>query len=177
MHINRQSSFEALTRSRSKNMGSPKKNVEEMKKTDQTTKSSSTNLFVVLRYADWVDILLMILGTTGAIGDGMSTNILLVFASRIMNSLGYGQTQQNRSNFMAEVEQVCAQHFHFCSCSCSFFFFLEILLTFSSFFGFSFGFCDKQCSLNFVYLGLSVMVVAFMGNFKITFFFFALFFF
>lgn len=58
---------------------------------------------VIFRYADWVDVLLMFLGTIGAIGDGMSTNCLLVFASSLMNSLGNGQIQQN---FMHNVEKV-----------------------------------------------------------------------
>lgn len=65
------------------------------------------NICVIFRYADWVDILLMLLGTIGAIGDGMSTNWLILFVSRIMNSLGYGSnSQQNNNNFMGEVEKV-----------------------------------------------------------------------
>ncbi|KAF5748546.1 putative ABC transporter B family member 8 [Tripterygium wilfordii] len=98
--------------------------------------STSTNnernkycIGIIFRYADWVDYLLMFLGTVGAIGDGMSTNILLVFASRMMNSLGLGggqTTQQNHATFMSEVE---------------------------------------KCSLYFVFLGLAVMVVAFMEGY------------
>ncbi|KAL9224544.1 hypothetical protein vseg_000568 [Gypsophila vaccaria] len=82
----------------------------------------------IFRYADKIDIGLMILGTIGAIGDGMSTNCLLVFASRLMNSLGFGQNQMhsNASNFMSEVQ---------------------------------------KCSLYFVYLGLAVMVIAFMEGY------------
>jgi ATP-binding cassette subfamily B (MDR/TAP) protein 1 len=64
------------------------------------------SIAIIFRYADGVDIMLMLLGTAGAIGDGMSTNCLLVFASRLMNNLGYGKTQQNRGNFMDEVEKV-----------------------------------------------------------------------
>ncbi|KAF2285193.1 hypothetical protein GH714_038996 [Hevea brasiliensis] len=71
-------------------------------------------------------MLLILLGTIGAIGDGLSTNCLLVFASRLMNSLGHGKTQQNQGNFLSEVE---------------------------------------KCSLYFVYLGLAVMVVAFMEGY------------
>ncbi|XP_010249502.1 PREDICTED: putative ABC transporter B family member 8 [Nelumbo nucifera] len=81
---------------------------------------------VIFRYADWVDVVLMLLGTVGAIGDGMSTNCLLVFASRLMNSLGFGETQENQGNFMGGVE---------------------------------------KCSLYFVYLGLAVMMVAFMEGY------------
>ncbi|XP_023531116.1 putative ABC transporter B family member 8 [Cucurbita pepo subsp. pepo] len=77
----------------------------------------------IFRYADWVDVLLMFLGTIGAIGDGMSTNCLLVFASSLMNSLGNGKVHEN---FMDNVE---------------------------------------KCSLYFVYLGLAVMIVAFMEGY------------
>ncbi|KAF8407097.1 hypothetical protein HHK36_006222 [Tetracentron sinense] len=84
------------------------------------------NVTVIFRYADWVDILLMLLGTVGAIGDGMSTNCILLFASRLMNSLGYGEIQKNDRNFMDEVE---------------------------------------KCSLYFVYVGLAVMVLAFMEGY------------
>ncbi|TYI22086.1 hypothetical protein ES332_A06G080400v1 [Gossypium tomentosum] len=69
------------------------------------------NICIIFRYADWVDILLMVLGTIGAIGDGMSTNWLILFVSRIMNSLGYGSnSQQNNNNFMGEVEK-CTLYF------------------------------------------------------------------
>ncbi|KAF2532982.1 hypothetical protein F2Q70_00032068, partial [Brassica cretica] len=51
----------------------------------------------------WIDIVLMVLGTVGAIGDGMSTNVALVFASKIMNSLGYGQ--HNPHTFKDEVQK------------------------------------------------------------------------
>ncbi|XP_059638215.1 putative ABC transporter B family member 8 [Cornus florida] len=82
---------------------------------------------IIFRYADWVDILLMSFGTLGAIGDGMSTNCLLLYVSRLFNSLGYAKTQPNPAvNFMDEVE---------------------------------------KCSLYFVYLGLAVMVAAFMEGY------------
>ncbi|PKI60654.1 hypothetical protein CRG98_018955 [Punica granatum] len=72
---------------------------------------SRTSVAIIFRYADWVDVLLMLFGTVGAIGDGMSTNILLLFASQIMNSLGYGGSGQSRgSSFMAEVER-CSLYF------------------------------------------------------------------
>lgn len=44
------------------------------------------------RYADWVDHLPMFLASIAAVGDNMSTNVLLVSASCLMNSLGYGKT-------------------------------------------------------------------------------------
>uniref|UniRef100_A0A7N0VKW2 ABC transporter B family member 8 n=1 Tax=Kalanchoe fedtschenkoi TaxID=63787 RepID=A0A7N0VKW2_KALFE len=84
---------------------------------------------LIMKYADWLDIVLMLLGSVGAIGDGMSTNVLLLFVSRLMNSLGYGQERQSRdgsSSFMDEVE---------------------------------------KCSLDFVYIGLGIMAVAFLEGY------------
>ncbi|OMO82685.1 hypothetical protein CCACVL1_11808 [Corchorus capsularis] len=104
-------------------MGSPAEK-KELEKGEMSGRKH--NISIIFRYADWVDILLMVLGTLGAIGDGMSTNWLIVFAGRIMNSMGYGNTQQNNHNFMDEV---------------------------------------KKCSLYFTYLGLAVMVVAFMEGY------------
>ncbi|KAG7559344.1 ABC transporter type 1 transmembrane domain superfamily [Arabidopsis thaliana x Arabidopsis arenosa] len=72
------------------------------------------------------DIVLMVLGTVGAIGDGMSTNVALVFASRIMNSLGYGQHNPSSTTFKEEIQ---------------------------------------KSSLDFVYLGLAVLGVAFMEGY------------
>ncbi|CAD6258573.1 unnamed protein product [Miscanthus lutarioriparius] len=87
----------------------------------------------MFRFADRVDVLLMALGTLGAIGDGCSTNLLLIFASDVMNALGYGGAQAaatggaKSAQFMHQVEKSC---------------------------------------LNFVYLALVVLAVAFMGNFS-----------
>ena len=64
----------------------------------------------LFKFADRVDVLLMVLGTLGAIGDGCSTNLLLIFASDVMNSLGHGHAQQQSSamsaHFMHDIEKV-----------------------------------------------------------------------
>ncbi|XP_013614469.1 PREDICTED: putative ABC transporter B family member 8 [Brassica oleracea var. oleracea] len=77
-------------------------------KTEPVSSKSSCNIHVIFRFADWIDIVLMVLGTVGAIGDGMSTNVALVFASKIMNSLGYGQ--HNPHTFKDEVQK-CSLYF------------------------------------------------------------------
>lgn len=107
-------------------MGSPEKG--ELAKRGMERKESKS-IVVIFRYADWVDLVLMFLGTVGAIGDGMSTNCLLVFVSRLMNSLGYGNTQKNHGNFMDEVEKVGIQHTFSLSLSQSslFFFFYPLV--------------------------------------------------
>ncbi|KAE8731965.1 putative ABC transporter B family member 8 [Hibiscus syriacus] len=61
-------------------MGSPEKNGFPREK------ETRHNIFIIFGYADWVDVLLMIMGTIGAIGDGMSTNWLILFVSRIMKA-------------------------------------------------------------------------------------------
>ncbi|EEC71408.1 hypothetical protein OsI_03576 [Oryza sativa Indica Group] len=68
----------------------------------------------MFKFADRVDVLLMALGTLGAIGDGCSTNLLLIFASDVMNSLGYaragahgGAAAATGVDFMREVEKSC----------------------------------------------------------------------
>lgn len=65
-----------------------------------------SSLTIIFRYADWLDIVLMLLGTFGAVGDGMSTNCLLVYVSRLFNSLGYGKSSQNQADFLHEIEKV-----------------------------------------------------------------------
>ncbi|KAF7037701.1 hypothetical protein CFC21_048022 [Triticum aestivum] len=65
----------------------------------------------LFKFADRVDVVLMALGTLGAIGDGCSTNLLLIFASDVMNSLGRGHAQQQGSatsvHFMHDIEKSC----------------------------------------------------------------------
>ncbi|CAA3012788.1 ABC transporter B family member 8 [Olea europaea subsp. europaea] len=68
------------------------------------------SFFIIFRYADWLDTLLLLMGTIGAIGDGMSTNCLLVYVSKLFNSLGYGNSPKNQGNFMNEVEK-CSLYF------------------------------------------------------------------
>ncbi|KAK7314407.1 hypothetical protein VNO77_32929 [Canavalia gladiata] len=80
-------------------MCSPKK--EEMRKKERAS------IGIILRYADWVDLVLMLMGALGAIGDGMSTNVLLMFASRVMNSLGSSSYQQSSNTYMPQVEKFC----------------------------------------------------------------------
>jgi ATP-binding cassette, subfamily B (MDR/TAP), member 1 len=121
----------------------------------------------MFRFADRVDVLLMVLGTLGAIGDGCSTNLLLIFASDVMNALGYGRAAQQGAGgagsvqFMHEVEKVRFLHrtraFHALSrgaCVC-------VLTTFITFLFFP----DAQSCMNFVYLAFAVLAVAFMGKF------------
>ncbi|KAG5107885.1 hypothetical protein AAZX31_16G072600 [Glycine max] len=90
-------------------MGSPKMDESETQKVDMGRKERAS-IATILRYSDWIDVVLMLMGAVGAIGDGMSTNVLLLFASRIMNSLGYSNNLQSTKTYMAEVEK-CSLYF------------------------------------------------------------------
>ncbi|KAL8128697.1 hypothetical protein V2J09_017852 [Rumex salicifolius] len=99
---------------------------DDKKGKEERSEETYPSLSVIFMYADGLDYLLMFLGTLGAIGDGMSTNCILVFASRLMNSLGYGQFQLGNTSFMRDVE---------------------------------------KCSLYFVFVGLAVLLAAFMEGY------------
>ncbi|KAL3532526.1 hypothetical protein ACH5RR_006047 [Cinchona calisaya] len=71
----------------------------------ESARNGKNSLPLILRYADWQDILLMVVGTLGAIGDGVSTNCLLLYLSRVFNNFGSRNTHQNNPNFMVEIEK------------------------------------------------------------------------
>ncbi|KAH7686350.1 Xenobiotic-transporting ATPase protein [Dioscorea alata] len=100
-----------------------------MAEVERSEKKKAHHLHGFFSFADWIDVLLMLLGTVGAVGDGCSTGFILIFASSVMNSLGghaHGDQKQNNMKFMHEVEKDC---------------------------------------LYFVYIGLAVLVVAFMEGY------------
>ncbi|RZC50174.1 hypothetical protein C5167_018600 [Papaver somniferum] len=63
------------------------------------------SILVIFRYSNRLDVLLMLLGIVGAIGDGMAINLFLVFASHLLNTLGHGKTEDDQGHFMNEVEK------------------------------------------------------------------------
>ncbi|KAL4318551.1 hypothetical protein GQ457_18G001090 [Hibiscus cannabinus] len=69
------------------------------------------NIGVCFRYADCIDVILMVLGTLGAIGDGMSLLFTITVLRRIMNNIGKGSSQRDgHDNFMEDVEK-CVLYF------------------------------------------------------------------
>ncbi|CAL5027495.1 unnamed protein product [Urochloa decumbens] len=90
---------------------------------ERRTTATETARGGVFAFADRVDAALMALGTLGAVADGCSYNLLLVFASDVVNSLGRARAA---AQFMHEV--------------------------------------DKSC-LNYVYLALAVLPVAFLEGY------------
>lgn len=59
----------------------------------------------LLKYADKVDMVLMTLGTLGALADGMSTPTLLIATSGLVNTLGNGSTTTHPQHFMDEIQK------------------------------------------------------------------------
>lgn len=59
----------------------------------------------LFKYADDVDMVLMILGTLGALADGMSTPTLLIATSGLVNTLGNGFTAAHPQHFMDEIQK------------------------------------------------------------------------
>lgn len=57
-------------------------------------------------HADRADILLMILGLIGAIGDGISVPVMLFITSKIMNNIGGSSTQTKEDDFTHNVNKV-----------------------------------------------------------------------
>uniref|UniRef100_A0A0D9VD67 ABC transmembrane type-1 domain-containing protein n=1 Tax=Leersia perrieri TaxID=77586 RepID=A0A0D9VD67_9ORYZ len=50
----------------------------------------ASSFMTVFMHADATDVLLMVLGLVGAMGDGVSTPVMLLVTSRIFNDLGSG---------------------------------------------------------------------------------------
>ncbi|KAJ3695069.1 hypothetical protein LUZ60_000446 [Juncus effusus] len=79
----------------------------EIKEKSQENNGHNTRIHGMFMFADRTDIILMILGTIGAIGDGCATNCLTIFLSDVMNSLGNANLSHNRTNLMREIEKSC----------------------------------------------------------------------
>ena len=120
----------------------------------------------VLAFADRLDVLLVALGTLGAVADGCSYNLLLAFASDAVNSLGraHGAAAQQQggatttsdgARFVHDVDKVRS---------------LVVLTIIDRCVHDRFGCFDSlfffwmQSCLNFVYLALAVLPVAFLGK-------------
>lgn len=76
---------------------------EDEKKLGEDTKNSDKSISVSVLFgcADSTDVMLMVLGTIGAIGDGASLPTLLLFVSHLFNSLGHITPQ-----LMTKVDEV-----------------------------------------------------------------------
>jgi ATP-binding cassette, subfamily B (MDR/TAP), member 1 len=62
----------------------------------------------VFMHADAVDVALMVLGLVGAMGDGMSTPITMLIASRIFNDVG--SSPDRLKQFRSRMNEVYESH-------------------------------------------------------------------
>ena len=75
----------------------------EQAKKEKEPKAPSVPYWQLFRYADWLDILLMVLGTAGAIVHGVAFPIFFIFFGQITDTLS-GST----SGGVGAVMQVCS---------------------------------------------------------------------
>jgi ATP-binding cassette subfamily B (MDR/TAP) protein 1 len=68
---------------------------EDSKKSKEDEKTNAVPFHKLFAFADSTDILLMIFGTIGAIGNGMCMPLLTVFYGDMVNS--FGQNQNNNA--------------------------------------------------------------------------------
>jgi ATP-binding cassette subfamily B (MDR/TAP) protein 1 len=66
--------------------GSP----QSVKTKTRSTPMLTTKFALVFKHADAVDVALMVVGLVGAIGDGMSTPVMLAITSRVFDDAGSG---------------------------------------------------------------------------------------
>ncbi|KAH6555644.1 hypothetical protein KP509_36G048300 [Ceratopteris richardii] len=93
-----------LVKMEDQQQGVPKRNSPEDSDVEMKNESSRSFLVHMLQYADKYDVLLMILGTLGAIGDGISTPGLMVIMSGLINTFGRG-TSGDPSAFMDQISK------------------------------------------------------------------------
>lgn len=65
---------------------------------------------MVFKHADAVDMALMVVGLVGAIGDGMSTPVMLAITSRVFDDAGSGP--DHLQQFVPKMNEVRSSYFH-----------------------------------------------------------------
>ena len=71
----------------------------------EAPRARPSSFMSVFMHADAADVALMVLGLVGAMGDGLSTPVMLLITSRIFNDLGSGpDALQQFSSKMNEVQ-------------------------------------------------------------------------
>lgn len=72
---------------------------------DEKEKGKPGLIWMLFQHADWKDIVLMALGTTGCFVDGLSVSVMMLVLSHLMNS--YASLS---SLTLADVNQVSCQY-------------------------------------------------------------------
>ncbi|KAG9450636.1 hypothetical protein H6P81_010601 [Aristolochia fimbriata] len=81
-------------------------NVESSKNGGGSKKAKGgSSVWVIFRHADAVDRLLMLFGVLGSMGDGLTTPMMLLLTSKIMNNLGTGPSSDDPSSFVDHINK------------------------------------------------------------------------
>lgn len=76
---------------------------ERDEKSKQKEKPETVPFYKLFAFADSTDILLMVVGTIGAIGNGMGLPLMTLLFGEMINSFG---DNQNNTNVVSEVSKV-----------------------------------------------------------------------
>lgn len=68
-------------------------NLQEAKKSKEDEKTNSVPFHKLFSFADSIDILLMIVGTIGAVGNGISLPLMTIFLGDTINAFGQNQNK------------------------------------------------------------------------------------
>ncbi|CAH2046533.1 unnamed protein product, partial [Thlaspi arvense] len=80
---------------------------EEVKKTEKDhEKTKTVPLYKLLAFADSFDFLLMILGTLGSIGNGLSFPIMTILFGDVVDAFGQNQSSSNVTDQVSKVDQM-----------------------------------------------------------------------
>jgi ATP-binding cassette subfamily B (MDR/TAP) protein 1 len=77
----------------------------DAKKDRPAARPFASSFMSVFAHADKADVTLMVLGLTGAIGDGASTPAMLLIISRIFNDIGSGPDHL-QEEFSSKINEV-----------------------------------------------------------------------
>lgn len=88
-------------------MGRDQKSVVAMVGQERKTnkKNGSLGFRSIFMHADGKDLLLMVLGTIGAVGEGLATPLVLYISSRMMNNIG-SSSNMDGNTFIHSINKV-----------------------------------------------------------------------
>lgn len=119
-------------------------------KEDDHQETKTVPFLKLFSFADSTDIALMIVGTIGAIANGLGTPLMTVLFGKLVNS--FGNNQNNVQEIVDVVSKVKKKSFYFLSCIC--FIDMKTLIIPP---------CEiLQVALEFVYLALGIGCAAYL---------------
>ena len=88
-------------------IGRDQKSVVAMVSMERKTKNENGSIGFgsIFMHADGKDLLLMVLGTIGAVGEGLATPLVLYISSRMMNNIG-SSSNMDGNTFIHNINKV-----------------------------------------------------------------------